>query len=276
MPEVVTFSDRIINPANLLGVPVTALTLEIYNAKLILQNTLIFPAGIDEIINPGPDYEYRVTAYNVSDQNLYPGEFIFVKWIPTVAAGIVPSWIQTVGIRTIAAPVVAPERNPYIDIVEAESFFQTRLDYTDWQRFITSDPIMALRALISASDQIDKEKFKGQKIRLFDNNYMRAFPRLLPFTESVGSFFNNFDTIPKQVRYACAVQGLYLLKQRERQHDIDSRMDLQLKGLTGVSRGEHSEQYDLNAASNHLLCRECLEYLHPFLAQGIDNIPTYL
>lgn len=275
MAEVVTFSDRIINPANLLGVPVTALTLEIYNAKLILQNTLVYPAGITEIIDPGPDYRYEVAAYNVSDQNAYPGEFIFVKWIPTVAAGIVPSWIQTIGIRTIAAPTVAPERNPYIDIVEAEEFFQTRLDYTDWQRFVTSDPIMTLRALISASDQIDKEKFKGQKVRLFDNSYMRAFPRLLPYTEAVGSFFNNFDTIPKQVRYACAVQGLYLLKQRERQHDIDARMDLQLKGLTGVQRGEHVENYDLNAASNHLLCRECLEYLHPFLAQGIDNIPTY-
>lgn len=275
MPEVVTFSDRIINPATLFGVAVTALTLEIYNQKLILQNTLIYPSGISQIINPGPDYEYKVVSYDVSDQNKYPGEFIFVKWIPTVSAGIVPSWIQTVGIRTIAAPVIPPERNPYIDVVEAEDFFQTRLDYTDWQRFITTDPVMVLRALVTASDQIDKEKFKGQKVRLFDNSYMRQFPRLLPYSEAVASFFNNFDTIPKQVRYACAVQALYLMKQRERAHDIDARMDLQLKGLTSVQRGEHTENYDLNAASNHLLCRECFQYLHPFLAQGIDNIPTY-
>jgi len=272
MPETVTFEDKVIDPTTLLGVPVVALTIEIRNRNKDLQETLVFPAGISEIIGAGPDYSYKVTDFDISDQTKYPGTFICAKWFATTAAGVVRPWTQVIGISGAASPTVPDNRTPYIDITEADEFFQTRLDYVDWDRF---DAITQLRALVSASDCLDGERYKGIKIRFFETDTTRQWPRTMPFEEAMASFFLGIDRIPTRIRWATAVQALYLLKAIERGHDWEARRDMQLKGLTGVTRGDNSEQWNLEFATRRSICEEAYELLHPFLAQGIDSANAY-
>jgi hypothetical protein len=272
MPETVTFTDRVIDPTTLLGVPVVSLSIEIRNRNKDLKATLVFPAGISEIIGAGPDYSYKVTAFDISDQEDFPGTFIVARYFATTAAGVVRPWDQVILITGAASPTIPDNRTPYIDTVEAEEFFQTRLDYVDWDRF---DAITQLRALVSASDGIDGERFKGMKIRFFETDTTRQWPRTLPFEEATASFFMGIDRIPTRVRWATAVQALYLLKQVEQGHDWEARRDMQLKGLTGIQRGDNSETWALEHATRRSICEEAYEMLHPFLAQAIDNMPAY-
>lgn len=272
MPEQVTFEDKVIDPTTLLGVQIVSLTLEIRNRNKDLQDTLVYPAGISEIITGGNDYSYRVTDYDISDQEKFPGTFICVRWYATTAAGVVRPWEQVVSITGEASPTIPEDRTPYIDVAEAEEFFQTRLDYVDWDRF---DAITQLRSLVSASDCLDGERYKGMKIRFFDSDTTRQWPRTLPFEEATASFFTGYDRIPKRIRQATAVQALYMLKQIEMGHDWEARRDMQLKGLTGITRGENAETWDLTKATRRSICEEAYELIHPFLAQAIDNMPSY-
>lgn len=272
MPETVTFEDKVIDPTTLFGVPVVSLSIEIRNRNKDLKETLVFPAGISEIIGAGPDYSYKVTDFDISDQVKFPGTFITATWFATTAAGVVRPWTQIINITGAASPTIPENREPYIDIVEAEEFFQTRLDYVDWDRF---DAITQLRALVSASDCIDGERFKGIKIRFFETDTTRQWPRTISYEESQASFFLGIDRIPTRIRWATAVQALYLLRQIEQGHDWEARRDRQLKGLTGVTRGDNSEQWALEFATRRSICEEAYELLHPFLAQGIDSANAF-
>lgn len=272
MPETVTFEDKVIDPTTLRGVPVVSLTLEIRNRNKDLQETLVFPAGISEIIGAGPDYSYRVTDFDISDQVKFPGTFICVRWYATTAAGVVRPWEQIVSISGAASPTIPANRTPYIDTVEAEEFFQSRLDYVDWDRF---DAITQLRALVSASDCLDGERYIGIKIRFFETDTTRQWPRTIPFEDSQASFFLGVDRIPTRIRYATAIQALYLLRQIERGHDWEARRDMQLKGLTGIQRGDNSESWALEHATRRSICEEAYEQIHPFLAQAIDAANAY-
>lgn len=271
MPDTVDFEDRVLDPNTGLGVQVNALTIEIFNRNKQLQDTLVFPAGIAEVVDAG-GYLYRVSGYDVSDKVKFPGTFLLTRWHATTGVGQLPSWVQTVNLVPGAMPVIPQDREPYIDLLEAEEFFQTRLDYVDWDRF---DAVNQQRALVAAADNLDGERYKGMKIRFFETDTTRQWPRTLPYEEATASFFQGFDRIPKRIRWANAVQALYLLKQIERGHDWEMRRDMQLKGLTGVQRGKNAEQWDLAHAARTAICQEAYEFLHPFLAQAIDNMPVY-
>ena len=272
MPETVTFEDKVIDPNTLLGVEVVSLTVEISNRNKDVQETLVFPAGISEIIVGGNDFTYKITDLDISDDVKYPGTFICAKWFATTAAGVVRPWTQVISITGAASPVVPANREPYIDIDEANEFFQTRLDFVDWDRF---DAITQLRALISASDNLDGERYIGIKIRFFETDTTRQWPRTIPFEESQASFFLGVDRIPTRIRWATAIQALYLLKQIESGHDWEARRDLQLKGLTGIQRGENNESWNLEFASRRSINEEAYEFIHPFLSQAIDSASTY-
>lgn len=276
MANQVTVVTRLIDPATGDGVELSSLTAVIKNQRLEDQDTLVFPAGITQVV-VGSDFSYTITNYDVSDRAKFPGEHVFFEFTGTSLNGNQTStWIETVFFSTNFVPTIPTGREPYADLAFATEFFQTRLDWEDFERQIATDPQKFLRALVTGADDIDREKYRGRKLRVFafDNQQSaRQFPRIFGPDEVQASFAMTDQAIPHFVKEANAVQGLYLALQRERGHDINARRDLQMQGLTGIGRGNSSENWDLASARRHNLSQDAYHLLTPFLAVGVVDNP---
>lgn len=272
-PQLVTFQTRVQDPATGLGVELTALTAEIFNGRGQLQETLIFPAGIVEEFAAPTGFVYKVVNLDITDDLKWHGDFIQVRWSAVVGAVAIDPYFESVVTSSIVIPALGEAREPYCTVLEANEYFNSKLQGKRWRRFDEQENEKLL-ALVEASDQIDREKFKGYKIRVFEGTTLgRQWPRFLPVEELAGGLFSDLDKIPLQVREACCVQARFLLEQEERGHDMEMRQFLQLSGVTSVNRGVNQESYDISSAQNSELCPEAQRLIQPYLAVTMSDTP---
>jgi len=279
MADQVTITSRLVNPATGDGVQLSALSVAVRNQRWALQDTLVYPAGITQVIT-GSDYAYKITDYDVSDREKFPGEYVFFEYTGTSLVGSqTVVWVEEELFNTNFAVTVPEGREAYATLAEATQFFQTRRDWEMWERLAVPDSGKALRYLITASDDIDREKYKGRKLRVYAFDAERAsrqFPRIFDASEVYAAFSTTSEILPVSLKHACAVQALYLMQQDDRAHDIDARRDLQSQGLTGLSRGDSNETWDLKEARQHRLCQEAYHFLKPYLATTVVDHPGSL
>ena len=270
--QLISFSTRVIDPATNLGVQVTGITAEIYDVQHQLRATLVFPVGVEETTDAS-GYLYNVIDFDVSDGTLYKGNFLHVKWTATVAAGVLSPWWEMVPIAGDIAPAIDPDRQPYCSVSEASRYFEQLFDKSDRWATFNERPVDQLKALVAASDQVDQEKFKGFRLRIFEEQrVLRQFPRYMPLGERARGLLGDSD-IPLRVQYACCEQALWLLEQRQQGHDLQMRKFMQNSGVTGVTRGTQQESFDLAHAQHSNLCPDALRFIQPYLATGIDDSP---
>lgn len=270
--QLVSFSTQVLDPATGLGVQVVSITAEIYDVQHQLRETFVFPVGIDETQDAG-GYHYNIMDFDVSDNTLYKGNFLHVKWTATTAAGALSPWWEMVPLAAVVVPAIDPDRQPYCSLVEAARYFEQLFDKSDRWAVFNERETDQLLALVAASDQIDQEKFKGFRLRVFEEQrVIRQFPRYMPLGERARGLLGDSD-IPIRVQYACCEQALWLLEQRQNGHDMQMRRFMQNSGVTAVTRGTQQESFDLAHAQHSNLCPDAFRFIQPYLATAIDDSP---
>lgn len=271
-PQLVSFSTQVLDPTTRLGVQVTGITAEVYDVQHQLRATLVFPVGVIETTDAS-GFIYNVIDFDISDGTLYKGNFLHVKWTATMAAGALSPWWEMVAIANVIVPSIDPDRQPYCSIVEAGRYFEQLFDKSERWAVFNERETDQITALVAASDQIDQEKFKGFRLRIFEEQtVIRQFPRFMPLGERARGLLGDSD-IPIRVQYAACEQALWLMEQRQQGHDLQMRKYLQDSGVTAVTRGTQNESYDLTKAQHSNLCPEAFRFIQPYLAVAIDDSP---
>lgn len=276
MAQTVTFSSHFADPATpAVGRQLSALTITIQNQRREVQQVLTFPAGITQVTTAG-SYSYLVTDFDVADKSLWPGTFIITVWQATDAAtGEVSSWSEIVTIDAAQTiPTVASEREPYADISYSLEYFAGMRRGAEWDDLTAMSIGDAYKLLIEASDDLDTEHYKGQKLRVFANDSAsigRAFPRVFGPHEMSGFHSGTSDFMPAEIKRACCEQALWIHQQEMRGNEYENRMELQDNGITGMSRGRSSESYDLDRAKRSRICRRAQEMILPYLARTVQD-----
>jgi len=166
-------------------------------------------------------------------------------------------------------------REPYADVSWAHAWFYTRLEGKAWEAFDERDQLMAL---ITASDDLDKEVYKGEKW-FYDTPFLvsdatgtvekwryRQFPRLIPefsFIEQLAP--DDQDTIPQDMKEACCVQALFLLQTFSVGQDANQRRNLQQFGVSGFQGQGSSEAWDLARQPLTRICQAALDHIRKYL-----------
>jgi hypothetical protein len=135
--------------------------------------------------------------------------------------------------------------NSYIDIEEANEYFENRLHAESWSG---ADSETKEKALRQATRAIDRQPIRGCKT---DISQSLAFPRH-PDTE-----------IPEAVKEACCEEAIALLERGNSQ-----RRKLQQEGVQSFSLGNTSETY-VAGAGKGLLSQEAKEFLKPWLLGSV-------
>lgn len=161
--------------------------------------------------------------------------------------------------------------NSYLDVIEADVYFNNRLASDTWAN--TNDDNKA-RALIMATKKIDRLAFKGTKA---DYKQKLQFPRALK-TDYKHTPFSHLDgtnkayqpppiivenVVSQSVKDAVCEETLALLENIN-----NKRIKLQQQGVTSYSIGDLREVY--SGKLNKLLSLEALELLKPYLAGSVS------
>jgi hypothetical protein len=134
--------------------------------------------------------------------------------------------------------------DPYIDIVEADAYFENRLFDEAWQ---DADDVTRLKALKHATLLIDRLNIKGCKVE----GQEREFPRT-PDLE-----------IPEDIKCACAEIALQLLDFRDLEMDAEAQS--QASGTLGVVSMRSQFQNTHIAYVNGIPSITAWSYLRPYL-----------
>ena len=135
--------------------------------------------------------------------------------------------------------------NSYIDIAEADEYFQNRLHAESWA---WADDSTKEKALRQATKTIDRQRLNGRKT---NPSQPLAFPRY-PDAE-----------IPQNVKEACCEEALAILESGNSQ-----RRKLQQEGVQSFSIGNLSETFAAGAGRG-MLSQEAKELLRPWLLGGV-------
>ena len=148
-------------------------------------------------------------------------------------------------------------RTTYITVVEAQTYFDGRLNTEVWDEALTTD---RNKALIQASVDVDKLAYIGEKT---SESQEHEFPRgrsdLTGETELLGRC--DTDNVPFDVKYAVCEQALALLEGFEPAKEIDNLT------ATGQWYGEVRTTFDRSTVPMHLkagLCAQAWQFLTPF------------
>jgi len=133
----------------------------------------------------------------------------------------------------------------YVNLIEANVYFSSRLHVDVWIEAADTDKE---KALIMATKAIDRQPLRGRKT---DLSQSLAFPRY-PDTE-----------ISQAVKDACCEEALALLERGNSQ-----RRKLQQEGVQSFTLGNMSETYAAGAGKG-LLSQEAKELLRPWLIGAV-------
>ncbi len=133
----------------------------------------------------------------------------------------------------------------YVDLEEANEYFNSRLHADAWAEASDADKEKALQ---QATKAIDRQPLKGKKT---DAGQILAFPR------------HPDEEIPEAVKEACCEEALALLERGNSQ-----RRKLQQEGVQSFALGNMSETY-VAGAGRGLLSQEAKELLRPWLLGSV-------
>lgn len=276
MPNV-SVTSQLYHPTTGKGVMLSSLAVEVLNALLQKQDELVYPAGITQTLEDD-SYTYSIADYLVDPEDAgvsYPGTHGFFKFIGQFG-GNTYTWFEQFSFGAGFSPTVPDGREPYADMAYATSYMQTRMEWEDWERLTGLDAGRSLRALVTASDDIDTEMFIGSRLTFYALEWthgQRQFPRAMGSDQPYNVFASLLELIPPEVKQACVVQALFRLRQEEVGNDWQSRMNMQAQGLTGVQIGRSSESFDLARATQQNICVEARQLLRPWLAVTGRSFP---
>lgn len=152
------------------------------------------------------------------------------------------------------------ETNSYINIEDANSYFEERLYSDTWTN---ANDNLKTQALLMAARNIDKLRFKGKKV---NTTQKLAFPRYL--YKPIGPDEYEIDhtgyaryEITERIKQAQCEEALALLK------GIPKRMELQHQGVKTFKVGNLSEEY--TGKKVKLLSADALELLKPYLIGSV-------
>ncbi len=267
------------------GVALRFLTLTIKNRDRVTQEVLGpidltsgTPAWLSASVD-GSGTLYTV-SYSADDSvYTYPPDFVILEYtVQTLAQSVnLPVVQKSVPIAGPSLPTAPLGREPYVGLTEAGAFFSSRLDGARWEQY---DAVMRTRALISASDDIDTETFKGRKRAddvgdlIADTTEVwgqRQFPRYFAEFSYTGSFYQDPQQIPHRVKSAVCVQALYLLETLAQGDDPHRRRNQMRQGVTGFSAGRTSENWNPAVAATNRICAEAIDLLTPYLATSVPE-----
>lgn len=147
------------------------------------------------------------------------------------------------------------QKTAYLTIVEAQRYFDGRLNTDDWDDSTDSDKN---KALIQASSDIDKIQYAGEKL-VYQNEH--EFPRNFIDRQFDIEQYDG-DGIPLAVKYAVCEHALALLGGWDVTQEID--------GLSTVSSGyaDLKTAFDRTTVPMHLecgLCPQAWQFILPFM-----------
>lgn len=152
--------------------------------------------------------------------------------------------------------------NSYLSLEEANEYFDNRLPTSDWENLPDK---LKEKALIQAAKELEKYHYKGRKL---------AYSQALSFPRYYHSYYDNLNylnlnlsgQIYQEVKDAQCEIALALLTPK------DSRQKLQAAGVTKVSFGDVSEEYDSSSlADAKSVSRKIVrEMLGDWLIRGVS------
>jgi len=252
----------------------------IKNRNNVAQETLgpaVFFPG------PAPAWFVNVGAnvfrifYDLDQDALdYPGDFVILAFDLVATTAEIRRFEQVATFAGAGIPTIPTGREPYALLAEADTYFASRLgEEARWNGF--SDRLKTM-ALITASDDVDTERYLGRKMAPLQaatgSTYtLRQWPRIIPAFTYPGIdqlIVNTDDGIPEAVKFATCQQALWLLKHVGPYGDPNDRRAAQQAGLTGMAGGGTTENWDLTRTGNDRLCPAARDLLRPFLLIGAD------
>jgi len=255
----VDFDVQFIDPDTGLGVQALPVQVAIYNSLNEHIETFVFPTVIAETEITQDNWQYSVSNYDTTG---LPGDFIHVLW----GAEVLGTPLEDIGYNVPIAPSATPPdysdfTEPYVEMDYANEYFGLTFDGDQWLQYTESD---RQKALYTASDDLDQLDYIGHKSFAYvAEDRQRQWPRVLPFY--LGGFFEE-DQVPSQIRKATCEQALWILKNRN--VDPQARADLQAQGVTGLSRLNSSENWDLNRRRKHRVCPKAFSLVSPYIFRG--------
>lgn len=153
---------------------------------------------------------------------------------------------------TLVATVGGASSNSYLTRAEADAILETYFGAGAWDSAGSGAGGDREKALIAATRDIDRCRFRGQKLSA---SQALAWPRDIQ-TEAT-------TAIPEAVRQACAVQALWLLQQAS-EGGRSPRQKLIAEGVTSFSVGNLSETFGpgaVGAGGDAHLCQDARLHL---------------
>ena len=163
------------------------------------------------------------------------------------------------------------EGGAYVSVADATAWLTAHLVSTAAWTASTADQKAA--ALVEASDNIDALPLKGCKYA-DDINQARAFPRIPDRAgQTIGTDETNFQseldysTVPQEVKDACCLEALELLKQGS-----SGRKELREQGVKSYSIGGKLSETFVDAPIPKLLSRKARDKLRYWLAGMVEAV----
>lgn len=164
-----------------------------------------------------------------------------------------------------------PEIVPYASVDFSKDFLgrraSTRVFWMSLADDLTADPsapFTKLMALQEATEHVDQLTYVGEKLVYGQE---RKWPRLLDYGTEYSTVYYLQNRLPMEVAMATCYQAYYIAWNAAHFVQIDNRLDMQMQGVTGVSRAGGNENWDLNKARRHSLCPKAMELLRNWIAK---------
>lgn len=213
-------------------------------------------------------YTFSVT---LADTLSMPADFAILELDGIRLGGARVRMTRVAPFSVASLPTVPADRAPYADMAFAAEFFSLTLDGSLWN---STHIYRGTQALITASDDLDMEVYKGRRAGISNNSSeSRQFPRVFPEFGSrrfADYLVADSEGIPIRVKRACCVQALFLLQTLGTGQDPNSRRNVQYAGLTGFTQGRQSESWDHTRVTPNRICAPALDLIRPYLKQSVD------
>lgn len=173
---------------------------------------------------------------------------------------------------TIVATAGANNANSYVGETEATAYFASRPD-SAWTA--TTDADKKRAALIEATRQLDRLRWRGEKYANYAEGNAAYQPLQFPRTDSWSgdnALPYSYDDssvliIPKEIREACLEQANYILG-NDTLGEASPRVRLQNEGVSGISMPGMSEQYGGRVSAMSDIAPQVMMVISKWLLRG--------
>lgn len=146
-------------------------------------------------------------------------------------------------------------KTSYLQITEAQNYFNGRFDTTAWDR---ANPVDQLKALVQASTDIDKLNYLGFKS---DSSQEHEFPRGRADLDVMPGIPDT-DGVPLEIKYAVCEQAYILLDGWDSNREIDG-LNIEQKIFGDVKTIFNRDTIPMNLRAG--ISAQAFQFVSPFL-----------